>query len=78
MHRFLIVSNEEHHDNDCFMCVVMTHGAKNDKIFAKDDSFKTEELWKNFVGYNCSSLIGKPKLFFIQVFRCVYFHFLRN
>lgn len=41
------------------MVVVMSH--------ANDSDYEIEELWKYFQGYNCSSLIGKPKLFFIQV-----------
>src|SRR5690349_382479 len=44
----------------------MSHGDEDGKIFAADGLFTVQELWSPFVGNNCSSLIGKPKLFFIQ------------
>lgn len=47
----------------------MTHGRENGTIFAFDDEFATADLWENFTEENCSSLIGKPKLFFIQACR---------
>jgi caspase 7 len=47
----------------------MTHGKKEGKIFGADREFKVEGLWKKFIGDNCPSLVGKPKLFFIQACR---------
>lgn len=47
----------------------MTHGKSDGKIYAADKEFTVQELWENFVGNNCESLIGKPKLFFIQACR---------
>jgi hypothetical protein len=46
--------------------VVMSHGVEN-KIFAKDAGYEPEQLWQPFTADNCKSLLGKPKLFFIQV-----------
>ena len=47
----------------------MTHGKPHGKICAADDEFMVQELWENFLGDHCPSLIGKPKLFFIQACR---------
>jgi hypothetical protein len=46
----------------------MTHGDSDGKIGAYDKDYLVQDLWENFIGTNCPSLIGKPKLFFIQVF----------
>lgn len=62
-----IVSEEDHSNNDCFMCVVMTHGEKDGFLLAYDKKYQSKDLWEYFVGSNCRTLIGKPKLFFIQV-----------
>jgi Caspase domain len=50
------------------MIVVMTHGGPG-RLYAKDDSYKVSEIWEPFVGDNCPSLIGKPKLIFLQACR---------
>jgi caspase 7 len=47
----------------------MTHGKSDGKVYARDREFNVQELWAPFVGENCPSLIGKPKLFFIQACR---------
>lgn len=47
----------------------MTHGTRNDKVYAKDLQFCTQDLLTPFIGENCKNLIGKPKLFFIQACR---------
>ena len=47
----------------------MSHGTENGKIAATDEDYFVEELWENFVGDNCKTLTGKPKLFFIQACR---------
>ncbi|CAO1419850.1 unnamed protein product [Diamesa serratosioi] len=63
------VSKEDHSDNDCLWVTVMTHGKENGKISSADDDYNVQELWENFLGKKCKSLIGKPKLFFIQACR---------
>lgn len=47
----------------------MTHGKKNGQILSADHFYNSQELWENFLGSNCESLVGKPKLFFIQACR---------
>ncbi|XP_053678481.1 caspase-like [Anopheles nili] len=62
------IANEDHSNNDCFMLVIMTHGEEN-TLHASDKIFEQNLLWENFIGANCPTLIGKPKLFFIQACR---------
>ena len=63
-----LVAKENHEHNDCLMVVVMSHGETN-HIYASDGKYPSEFLWSPFLGTNCKSLIGKPKLFFIQACR---------
>lgn len=63
------VSKLDHSDNDCLFVTIMTHGDRDGKILAADGDFMVQELWEYFIGYNCETLIGKPKLFFIQACR---------
>ena len=69
---YILVSLEDHSDNDCLVIIVMTHGNENGKILAADREYDVQDLWTNFVGNKCESLIGKPKLFFIQVNKIYY------
>jgi hypothetical protein len=46
----------------------MSHG-ETGTIFAYDTQYPVEALWESFVGEKCKTLIGKPKLFFIQACR---------
>lgn len=60
------VCTEDHSRNDCFMVVVMTHGCAEGKLMAYDKTYNEEILWEYFTNGHCPSLIGKPKLFFVQ------------
>ncbi|XP_011202747.2 caspase-3 [Bactrocera dorsalis] len=62
------IAKEDHSENDCFVLVVMSHGAEG-RIFASDMSYPVERLWQPFLGDNCKSLINKPKIFFLQACR---------
>lgn len=35
-------------------------------IYARDTSYKLDNIWKKFTSDKCPTLAGKPKLFFIQ------------
>lgn len=59
----------DHSDNDCLVVVLMSHGDRNGDVHAKDKTYKVACLWEYFLGNECKSLIGKPKLFFIQACR---------
>ncbi|NXN58656.1 CASP8 protein, partial [Rynchops niger] len=59
-------SKKDHSNMDCFVCFIFSHGEK-DKIQGADHELvNIKDLISCFKGSNCSSLIGKPKLFFIQ------------
>jgi caspase-like apoptosis-related cysteine protease len=59
------VASMDHRDSDCFVCVVLTHG-DHGELFAYDGKYTIDLLFRNFLADNCSTLCGKPKLFFIQ------------
>lgn len=58
--------NLDHSDNECLVVVVVSRGS-NEEVYAKDKTYPVACLWENFL--DCKSLIGKPKLFFIQASR---------
>ena len=66
---WILVSKYDHKNNDCLWVTVMSHGGENGEISAADKYYNVKELWENFLGENCKTLIGKPKLFFIQACR---------
>lgn len=61
-------ADDDHTDHSCLVVAVMSHGDEG-VIYAKDHSYKPEQLWTPFAGDKCATLVGKPKLFFIQVGR---------
>ncbi|XP_040156203.1 caspase-like [Anopheles arabiensis] len=67
-HALKEVSQEDHSNNDCLAIIAIAHGY-NDRIDFDDGYLHIDELWTNFVGNKCPSLIGKPKLVFIQACR---------
>ncbi|XP_041799752.1 caspase-3-like [Chelmon rostratus] len=64
----LSVSQEDHSRSASFACVLLSHGDEG-VIFGTDGPEKFENLTKYFKGDCCKSLVGKPKLFFIQACR---------
>lgn len=55
----------DHKEFDCFACIVLTHG-DHGNLYAYDGRYAIDHLFNHFLGDKCPSLIGKPKLFFIQ------------
>ncbi|XP_041362616.1 caspase-3-like isoform X2 [Gigantopelta aegis] len=58
----------DHSNADCFGCAILSHGVEG-RIFATDGYMSLELLVVPFKGDRCPSLIGKPKLFFLQACR---------
>lgn len=57
---------DDHKNCASFVCVLLSHG--DDGIFfGIDGSVELKYLTSLFRGNRCRSLVGKPKLFFIQV-----------
>lgn len=59
------VAEYDHSQNDCFICCVLTHGEYG-SLHSYDDRYPIDNIFVNFLGHRCPSLVGKPKLFFIQ------------
>ncbi|XP_029918268.1 caspase-3-like [Myripristis murdjan] len=64
----LSFSREDHSNCASFVCVLLSHGDEG-KIFGTDGHVELTDLTKYFKGAPCRSLVGKPKLFFIQACR---------
>ncbi|XP_069487595.1 caspase-3 [Ambystoma mexicanum] len=62
------VSQQDHSKKSCFVCIMLSHGEEG-TIFGTDTSIPLKNLTVLFRGDKCKSLIGKPKLFFIQACR---------
>ncbi|XP_042289841.1 caspase-3a [Thunnus maccoyii] len=62
------VSKEDHSCSASFICVLLSHGDEG-VFFGTDSSIELKHLTSLFRGDRCKSLVGKPKLFFIQACR---------
>lgn len=58
--------NFDHRNFDSFICAFLSRGEQG-CIYAKDVKIELQEIFAKFRGDNCKSLVGKPKIFFIQV-----------
>lgn len=59
------VSERDHKDMDCFVCVVLTYGDEG-IFYGTDDTVVMDDFIKPVKGNNCPSLALKPKVFFVQ------------
>ena len=48
------------------MCAILTHGEEG-VVYGTDDKIEVKTLLEPFKGDKCRGLVGKPKIFFIQV-----------
>uniref|UniRef100_A0A8C6TP25 Caspase-3 n=1 Tax=Neogobius melanostomus TaxID=47308 RepID=A0A8C6TP25_9GOBI len=62
------VAQEDHSKRASFVCVILSHGDEG-VIFGTDGFEKLDVLTRYFKGDKCKTLVGKPKLFFIQACR---------
>lgn len=62
------VSKEDHSGAASFICVLLSHGDEG-VFFGTDGSIELKYLTSLFRGDRCKSLVGKPKLFFVQACR---------
>lgn len=62
------VAQQNHSDSACFACILLSHGEEG-QIFGTDGAMAIKSLTTLFRGDKCKSLVGKPKLFFIQACR---------
>nr|ACO51875.1 Caspase-7 precursor [Aquarana catesbeiana] len=62
------VAKNDHSDSACFACILLSHGEEG-QIYGTDGVMAIKTLTTLFRGDKCQSLVGKPKLFFIQACR---------
>ncbi|XP_063776787.1 caspase-3 isoform X2 [Pseudophryne corroboree] len=62
------VSQEDHSNRSSFVCALLSHG-EDGLLYGVDDSLPIKRLTTLFRGDRCKTLVGKPKLFFIQACR---------
>ncbi len=60
-------ANLDHRNSDCIVVIVLSHG-ETGRLEARDGTYDVNEIWEPFL--HSKSLVGKPKLFFIQVSLC--------
>ncbi|XP_051750962.1 caspase-22 isoform X2 [Ctenopharyngodon idella] len=65
----MINYSKDRHHGDCFVCCVMSHGRKTGVLGCDEEICLLSDITSPFDGDNCRSLIGKPKVFFIQACR---------
>ena len=58
----------DHSSCASFACAILTHG-EDGVIYGIDRSIEIDTITKPFKGDRCKSLVGKPKIFFIQACR---------
>ncbi|XP_045067960.1 LOW QUALITY PROTEIN: caspase-8 [Coregonus clupeaformis] len=58
--------SRDHSQMDCLVCCVLSHGLEGGVYGVDGLEVRVRELTEPFAGLECSSLRGKPKLFFIQ------------
>ncbi|XP_060720632.1 caspase-3a [Tachysurus vachellii] len=62
------VAKDDHSHCASFVCVLLSHGDEG-VFFGTDGALELKALTSLFRGDRCRSLVGKPKLFFIQACR---------
>ncbi|XP_033890039.2 caspase-3-like [Acipenser ruthenus] len=62
------IAQEDHSKEASFVCVLLSHGDEG-VLYGTDDFIEIKKLTSFFKGVRCKTLVGKPKLFFIQACR---------
>ncbi|XP_013399774.1 caspase-3 [Lingula anatina] len=62
------VAKRNHSDNDCVVVAILTHGEEG-VVYGVDGWIELEKLVAPFKGDKCLTLVGKPKIFFVQACR---------
>jgi len=63
------IASEDHSKEDCFAMAILSHGGDGGLIYGTDAAIDLDRLIQPLKGNGCSSLIGKPKIVFIQACR---------
>ncbi|KAK6187753.1 hypothetical protein SNE40_005710 [Patella caerulea] len=62
------IASYDHSNSDCFGCAILSHG-RDGKVYATDGILPIELMVLPLKGSRSPTLVGKPKLFFIQACR---------
>lgn len=62
----LTAAQLDHSDSDCFGCAILSYGIEG-RVYATDGMLPLDVLIVPFKGDKCPMLVGKPKLFILQV-----------
>ncbi|OCT96911.1 caspase-3 isoform X1 [Xenopus laevis] len=63
------ISEEDHSKRSSFVCAILSHGEEDGSICGVDVPIHIKNLTDLFRGDRCKTLVGKPKIFFIQACR---------
>ncbi|XP_046326046.2 caspase-3-like [Haliotis rufescens] len=63
------MSQFDHANYNCFICVVMSHGSSKNITASDGLDVNVDQITKQFTAENCPSLRGKPKVFLFQACR---------
>jgi caspase 7 len=67
LEKALLTESLVNHENyDAFACVIMTHGRLGELYASDARAVRILDFVEYFTNQHCSSLAGKPKMFFIQ------------
>ncbi|CAI9543544.1 unnamed protein product [Staurois parvus] len=61
-------AEDDHSKRSSFVCALLSHG-EDSLLYGVDDAMPVKRLTSLFRGDRCKTLVGKPKLFFIQACR---------
>ncbi|CAK9797348.1 unnamed protein product [Anthophora plagiata] len=67
------LGKEDYKDCACICIFILTHGNSGGKLSARDASYPFLSIWTPFTADKCSTLFGKPKIFFTQACRGHYY-----
>lgn len=66
------IQRQDHSKYDSFVCCILSHGGDSDKIYGRNSEYNPlDSLANRLIASKCSSLAGKPKMFFVQTCRGV-------
>lgn len=69
MKDLLKMFSNKHHDGDCFVCCILSHGTIDGVCGIDGATISRDDIFRPFSGNSCPSLVSKPKVFFIQACR---------
>ena len=63
------VAKRDHRKVDSLVVCILTHGVEGQLYGSDEELIRVDDVFKPFNGYNCPTLVGKPKVFLMQACR---------